>query len=188
MKQLDFTLSLIDKLSRPLKQAQGSVTGFAEKSKEAFMQIGGGVLGLAGTGMAIKGALMPAIEMYDALNDAAAKGIDDSALKAVQRDALRFSTTYGASAVEFVQSTESINASIAGLTGNELPKVTKVANTLAFALKSTAVETAEFMGRCSVTFPPMPTGWGRLSLLNNWPEKWCSCAKPLARKWPLSRI
>ncbi|EHG4838042.1 phage tail tape measure protein, partial [Salmonella enterica] len=75
------------------------------------------------------------------------KGIDDQALKAVQRDALRFSTTYGASAVEFVQSTESINSAIAGLTGNELPKVTKVANTLAFALKSTAAETAEFMGQ-----------------------------------------
>ncbi|EDT2965606.1 phage tail tape measure protein [Salmonella enterica subsp. enterica] len=147
MKQLDFTLSLIDKLSRPLKQAQSSVTGFAEKSKVAFMQIGGGVLALAGTGMAIRGALSPAIEMYDALNDAASKGIDDQALKAVQRDALRFSTTYGASAVEFVQSTESINSSIAGLTGNELPKVTKVANTLAFALKSTAAETAEFMGQ-----------------------------------------
>ncbi|EJD5128230.1 phage tail tape measure protein [Salmonella enterica] len=147
MKQLDFTLSLIDKLSRPLKQAQSSVTGFAEKSKAAFMQIGGGVLALAGTGMAIRGTLSPAIEMYDALNDAAAKGIDDQALKAVQRDALRFSTTYGASAVEFVQSTESINSAIAGLTGNELPKVTKVANTLAFALKSTAAETAEFMGQ-----------------------------------------
>ncbi|ELC9796955.1 phage tail tape measure protein, partial [Salmonella enterica subsp. enterica serovar Schwarzengrund] len=124
-----------------------SVTGFAEKSKAAFMQIGGGVLALAGTGMAIRGALSPAIEMYDALNDAASKGIDDQALKAVQRDALRFSTTYGASAVEFVQSTESINSAIAGLTGNELPKVTKVANTLAFALKSTAAETAEFMGQ-----------------------------------------
>ncbi|CEH20960.1 COG5283: Phage-related tail protein [Salmonella enterica subsp. enterica serovar Manhattan str. 111113] len=147
MKQLDFTLSLIDKLSRPLKQAQSSVTGFAEKSKAAFMQIGGGVLALAGTGMAIRGALSPAIEMYDALNDAASKGIDDQAVKAVQRDALRFSTTYGASAVEFVQSTESINSAIAGLTGNELPKVTKVANTLAFALKSTAAETAEFMGQ-----------------------------------------
>ncbi|EFA3712732.1 TPA: phage tail tape measure protein [Escherichia coli] len=147
MKQLDFTLSLIDKLSRPLKQVQGNVTGFAEKSKAAFMQIGGGAVALAGIGMAIKGALSPAIEMYDALNDAAAKGIDDSALKTVQRDALRFSTTYGASAVEFVKSTENINASIAGLTGNELPKVTKIANTLAFALKSTAADTAEFMGQ-----------------------------------------
>ncbi|EBW0109355.1 phage tail tape measure protein [Salmonella enterica subsp. enterica serovar Bareilly] len=147
MKQLDFTLSLIDKLTRPLKQVQSSVTGFAEKSKAAFTQIGGGALALAGTGMAIKGALSPAIEMYDALNDVAAKGIDDQALKAVQRDALRFSMTYGASAVEFVKSTENINASIAGLAGNELPKVTKVANTLAFALKSTAAETAEFMGQ-----------------------------------------
>lgn len=147
MKQLDFTLSLIDKLTRPLKQVQSSVTGFAEKSKAAFTQIGGGALALAGTGMAIKGALSPAIEMYDALNDAAAKGIDDQALKAVQRDALRFSMTYGASAVEFVESTENINASIAGLAGNELPKVTKVANTLAFALRSTSAETAEFMGQ-----------------------------------------
>jgi TP901 family phage tail tape measure protein len=147
MKQLDFTLSLIDKLSRPLKQVQGSVTGFAEKSSEAFKQIGGGVLALVGTGMAIKGALSPAIEMYDALNDAAAKGIDDSALKTVQRDALRFSTTYGASAVAFVQSTETINAAIGGLTDTELPKLTKVANTLAFALKATAADTAEFMGQ-----------------------------------------
>ncbi|WP_410742724.1 phage tail tape measure protein [Citrobacter koseri] len=147
MKQLDFTLSLIDKLTRPLKQAQGSVTGFAEKSKAAFMRIGGGVLALAGTGMAIKGALSPALEMYDALNDAAAKGIDDTSLKTVQRDALRFSMTYGASAVEFVKSTEDINASIAGLSSTELPKVTKVANTLAFAMKSTAAETTEFMGQ-----------------------------------------
>lgn len=147
MKQLDFTLSLIDKLSRPLKQVQNNVTGFAEKSNAAFMRIGGGVLALAGAGMAIKGALSPAIEMYDALTDAAAKGIGSSVLKTVQRDALAFSTTYGASAVEFVQSTESINAFIAGLTGNELPKVTKVANTLAFALKSTAADTAEFMGQ-----------------------------------------
>ncbi|HBU6131553.1 phage tail tape measure protein [Enterobacter sp. 168J2] len=147
MKQLDFTLSLIDKLSRPLKQVQNNVTGFAEKSTAAFTKIGGGVLALAGTGMAIKGALSPAIEMYDALNEAAAKGIDDSALKTVQRDALTFSATYGASAVQFVQSTESINAAIAGLTGNELPKVTKVANVLAFAMKSTAAETSEFMGQ-----------------------------------------
>ncbi|BDK37585.1 phage tail tape measure protein [Enterobacter hormaechei] len=147
MKQLDFTLSLIDKLSRPLKQVQNNVTGFADKSKAAFMQIGGGALALAGTGMAIKGALSPAIEMYDALNEAAAKGIDDSALKTVQRDALTFSATYGASAVEFVKSTEEINASIAGLTGSELPKVTKIANVLAFALKSTAADTSEFMGQ-----------------------------------------
>lgn len=152
MKQLDFTLSLIDKLTRPLKQAQGSVSGFAEKSKNAFKQIGGGSLAMWGVAQAIQGALLPAIEMYDALNDAAAKGIDDTSLKTVQRDAMRFSMTYGASAVEFVKSTEDINASIAGLSNTELPKVTKVANTLAFAMKSTAAETTEFMGQMFGSF------------------------------------
>ncbi|WP_324029941.1 phage tail tape measure protein [Pantoea sp. JZ2] len=147
MKQLDFTLSLIDKLTRPLKQAQASVSGFAEKSKNAFKQIGAGGLAMWGVAQAIQGALSPAIEMYDALNDAAAKGIDDTSLKTVQRDALRFSMTFGTSAVEFVKSTEDINASIAGLSSTELPKVTRVANTLAFAMKSTAAETSEFMGQ-----------------------------------------
>lgn len=171
MKQLDFTLSLIDKLSRPLKQVQGNVTGFAEKSKAAFMQIGGGAVALAGVGMAIKGALSPAIEMYDALNDAAAKGIEDSALKTVQRDALRFSTTYGTSAVEFVKSTENINASIAGLTGNELPKVTKVANTLAFALKSTAADTAEFMGQMFGNFSADAARLGKVEFAGQLADK-----------------
>lgn len=162
MKQLDFTLSMIDKLTRPLKQAQNSVVGFAEKSKSAFKQIGGGALAMWGVGQAVKGSLSPAIEMYDALNDAAAKGIDDSTLKTVQRDALRFSTTYGASAVDFVKSTETINASIAGLSGTELPKVTKVANTLAFAMKSTAAETAEFMGQMYGNFSAEASRLGKV--------------------------
>jgi TP901 family phage tail tape measure protein len=152
MKQLDFTLSLIDKLSRPLKQAQNNVVGFAEKSTAAFKQIGGGAVALAATGLAIKGALSPAIEMYDALNDAAANGIDNTSLKTVQRDALTFSMMFGTSAVEFVKSTETINAAIAGLTAGELPKMTKVANTLAFAMKSTTAETAEFMGQMTANF------------------------------------
>lgn len=163
MKQLDFTLSLIDKLTRPLKQVQSSVSGFAEKSKNAFKQMGTGSLAIWGVARAIQGALSPAIEMYDALNDAAAKGIDDTSLKSVQRDALRFSMTYGASAVEFVKSTEDINASIAGLSNTDLPKVTKVANTLAFAMKSTATETTEFIGQMFGNFSAEAARLGKVS-------------------------
>ncbi|EPT6911209.1 phage tail tape measure protein [Cronobacter sakazakii] len=152
MKQLDFTLSLIDKLTRPLKQAQNSVTGFADKSKEAFKRIGGGALAMWGVAETVKGALSPAIEMYDALNEASARGVDSTALKAVQRDAMRFSMTYGASAVEFVNSTAEISGAIDGLTSTDLPQVTKVANTLAFALKVTSAETAEFMGQMFANF------------------------------------
>ncbi|MBF4922364.1 phage tail tape measure protein [Cronobacter sakazakii] len=152
MKQLDFTLSLIDKLTRPLKQAQNSVTGFADKSKEAFKRIGGGALAMWGVAETVKGALSPAIEMYDTLNEASARGVDSTALKTVQRDAMRFSMTYGASAVEFVNSTAEISGAIDGLTSTDLPQVTKVANTLAFALKATSAETAEFMGQMFANF------------------------------------
>ncbi|KAB0890229.1 phage tail tape measure protein [Cronobacter sakazakii] len=152
MKQLDFTLSLIDKLTRPLKQAQNSVTGFADKSKEAFKRIGGGALAMWGVAETVKGALSPAIEMYDALNEASARGVGSTALKTVQRDAMRFSMTYGASAVEFVNSTAEISGAIDGLTSTDLPQVTKVANTLAFALKATSSETAEFMGQMFANF------------------------------------
>lgn len=152
MKQLDFTLSLIDKLTRPLKQAQASVTGFADKSKDAFKRIGIGALAMWGVAQAVRGALSPAIDMFDALNEASARGIDSTALKAVQRDALLFSATYGASAVEFVNSTAQINGAIDGLTATELPKMTKVANTLAFAMKATSEETSEFMGQMFANF------------------------------------
>ena len=147
MKQLDFTLSLIDKLTRPLKQAQASVTGFADKSKDAFKRIGVGALAMWGVAQTVRGALSPAIDMFDALNEASARGIDSSSLKTVQRDALLFSATYGASAVDFVNSTAQINGAIDGLTATELPKMTKVANTLAFAMKATSEETSEFMGQ-----------------------------------------
>ena len=145
MKQLDFTLSLIDKLTRPLKQAQASVTGFADKSKDAFKRIGVGALAMWGVAQTVRGALSPAIDMFDALNEASARGIDNTALQTVQRDALLFSATYGASAVEFVNATAQINGAIDGLTATELPKMTKVANTLAFAMKATSEETSEFM-------------------------------------------
>lgn len=147
MKQLEFTLSLIDKLTRPLKQAQGAVKGFAENSQAHFAKVGIGAAALWGVGQTIQGALNPAIEMYDALQEASARGVDDTALKSVRDSALTFSMQYGRSAVEFVQSTADINAAIIGLTGDELPKVTKTANIVATALKTTAGEAAEFMGQ-----------------------------------------
>ncbi|MDQ2129524.1 phage tail tape measure protein [Leclercia adecarboxylata] len=152
MKQLDFTLSLIDKLTRPLKQAQTSVTDFADKSKDAFKRIGVGALAMWGVAQTVRGALSPAIEMFDALNEASARGIDSTSLKTVQRDALLFSATYGASAVEFVNSTAQINGAIDGLTATELPKMTKIANTLAFAMKATSQDTSEFMGQMFANF------------------------------------
>lgn len=147
MRQLEFTLQLIDKVTRPLKQAQASVSDFAEKSRASFRQVGAGVLGLVGVGMAVKGALSPAIEMYDALQEASARGVDSAPLQKATRDAMAFSMRYGTSATEFVQSTAGINAAINNLTAAELPKITKVANTLAFAMKGTVEDATDFFSQ-----------------------------------------
>ncbi|ENL3820866.1 phage tail tape measure protein [Klebsiella pneumoniae] len=152
MNSLDFTLSLIDKFTRPLKVAQNSAVQFADKSAQAFKRIGIGGAALYGVGQSIGGMLAPAFDMFNALQEQSARGIDSGVLKTVQRDALAFSTTYGTVATDFVSSTAEINSAIAGLTGQELPKVTKVANLMAFEMQSSTAETAEFMRQMFANF------------------------------------
>ncbi len=151
MNSPDFTLSLIDKFTRPLKAAQNSAVQFADKSVQAFKRIGIGGAALYGVGQSIGGMLAPAFDMFNALQEQSA-GIDSGVLKTVQRDALAFSTTYGTVATDFVRSTAEINSAIAGLTGQELPKVTKVANLMAFEMQSSTAETAEFMRQMFANF------------------------------------
>lgn len=145
MNNLDFTLSLIDKFTRPLKVAQNSAVQFADKSVQAFKRIGIGGAALYAVGQSIGGMLAPAFDMFNALREQSARGIDSGVLKSVQRDALAFSATYGMVATDFVNSTAEINSAIAGLTGQELPKITRVANLIAFEMKTSTAETSEFM-------------------------------------------
>ncbi|EIW8628542.1 phage tail tape measure protein [Klebsiella pneumoniae] len=152
MNSLDFTLSLIDKFTRPLRVAQNSAVQFADKSVQAFKRIGIGGAALYGVGQSIGGMLAPAFDMFNALQEQSAKGIDSGVLKTVQRDALAFSITYGTVATDFVSSTAEINSAIAGLTGQELPKVAKVANLMAFEMQSSTAETAEFMRQMFANF------------------------------------
>lgn len=152
MNSLDFTLSLIDKFTRPLRAAQNSAVQFADKSVQAFKRIGIGGAALYGVGQSIGGMLAPAFDMFNALQEQSARGIDSGVLKSVQRDALAFSTTYGTVATDFVSSTAEINSAIAGLTGQELPKVTKVASLMAFEMQSSTAETAEFMRQMFANF------------------------------------
>ena len=101
MADLDFTLSLIDNMTRPLRQVQSSVNGFAQESAAAFGKVALGAAALWGVGASIKAALDPAIQMFDAMQEASARGISDDALAKVTDDALKFSVRYGESAVEF---------------------------------------------------------------------------------------
>ncbi|MEX9294607.1 phage tail tape measure protein [Providencia alcalifaciens] len=147
MNSLDFTLSLIDNVTQPLKQAQSALSNFANESQKAFTQSAIGVAGLAGALFSLKGLLDPALQMNEALQTASLQGVDASGMKNVTQAAMKFSAQYGKSSVEFTQSALTIRKAIQGVADNELPYLTTVTNTTATALKSTADETTAYMGQ-----------------------------------------
>jgi hypothetical protein len=104
-----------------------------------------------GVAQTVRGALSPAIDMFDALNEASARGIDSTALKLFSV-MLCYSVPHTGKRGGVRQLHGEINGAIDGLTATELPKMTKVANTLAFAMKATSGETSEFMGQMFANF------------------------------------
>ncbi|MDL4913074.1 MAG: phage tail tape measure protein [Enterobacterales bacterium endosymbiont of Blomia tropicalis] len=152
MRHLDFTLSLIDKLTRPLKQAQASVTGFAEKSQASFTRIGIGAGAVWAVARSIQGVLGPATEMKDALAELDAKGVAEDTLNRLSNQALKFSMRYGKSAVDVVNSSYAMKGAMIGLADQDLPRVTLAANTLATAVKASGEEAGEYMGAMAARF------------------------------------
>lgn len=152
MSHLDFTLSLIDKLTRPLKTAQSSLTGFAEKSQASFTKIGIGAAAVWGVAQSIAGVVGPAYEMNAALSEVGAKGVAEDTLKKLSSEALKFSIRYGKSAVDVVNSSYAIKGAMAGLSDADLPRVTVAANTLAAGVKATGEEAGEYIGAMATRF------------------------------------
>ena len=152
MSHLDFTLSLIDKLTRPLKTAQSSLTGFAEKSQASFTKIGIGAAAVWAVAQSIAGVVGPAYEMNAALSEVGAKGVAEDTLKRLSSEALKFSVRYGKSAVDVVNSSYAMKGAMAGLSDADLPRVTVAANTLAAGVKATGEEAGEYIGAMASRF------------------------------------
>ena len=152
MSHLDFTLSLIDKLTRPLKTAQSSLSGFAEKSQASFTKIGIGAAAVWGVAQSIAGVVGPAYEMNAALNEVGSKGVAGDALKKLSSEALKFSMRYGKGAVDVVNSSYAMKGAMAGLSDMDLPRVTIAANTLAAGVKATGEEAGEYIGAMASRF------------------------------------
>ncbi|WP_426099112.1 phage tail tape measure protein [Providencia sp. PROV200] len=147
MSELDFTLSLIDNITKPIRQVQSAVSNFARDSQVAFGKIAVGGAGLAGAFWSIKSILDPAIEMNDAMMSASLQGIDDGIMSKVSKDALKFASQYGKSSIDFVNSATAISKAINNVTQQDLPQLTRITNTTAAALKTTSTEATEYMGQ-----------------------------------------
>ncbi|ECF2557242.1 phage tail tape measure protein [Salmonella enterica subsp. enterica serovar Ahuza] len=165
--ELDFTLSLVDKLTKPLKQAQSAVTGFADKAAADFKRLGFGVAGLWGVAQGIKGLVNPARDMEAALAEVSSLDVANKTLDQLRKTSQNFAVDYGESASAFVRSAYDIQSAIAGLRGNELPKFTEVSNILAKATKSDAATITDYMGTMYGIFKDTAEKMGR----TNWVEQ-----------------
>ncbi|EBB7650983.1 phage tail tape measure protein, partial [Salmonella enterica] len=144
--ELDFTLSLVDKLTKPLKQAQSALTGFADKTEASFRRIGIGIAGLWGVGQGLKGMVNPARDMEAALAEVSSLDVSNKVLDQLRKTSQNFAIDYGKSASAFVRSAYDIQSAISGLQGNELSRFTEVSNILAKATKSDAATITDYMG------------------------------------------
>ncbi|HEM7961866.1 TPA: phage tail tape measure protein [Citrobacter koseri] len=152
MSHLDFTLSLIDKLTRPLKTAQSTLTGFAEKSQASFAKVGIGAAAVWAVAQSIQGVVGPAYEMNAALAEVGSKGVAEDTLNKLSSAALKFSMRYGKSAVDVVNSSYAIKGAMSGLSDMDLPRVTVAANTLAAGVKASGEEAGEYIGAMASRF------------------------------------
>lgn len=152
MRHLDFTLSLIDKLTRPVKQAQSTLTGFAEKSQASFTRIGIGTAALWGVAQSIKSVVGPAYEMNAALSQVASKGVAEDTLKRLSSEALKLSVRYGKSAIDIVNSSYAMKGALVGLADQDLPRVTIAANTLAAGVRASGEEAGTYLGAMAARF------------------------------------
>ncbi|EKD5379854.1 phage tail tape measure protein [Salmonella enterica subsp. enterica serovar Anatum] len=144
--ELDFTLSLVDRLTRPLRQAQSTLTGFADKATADFKRIGFGAAGLWGVAQGLKGIVDPARDMEGALAEVSSLDVANKTLEQLRKTSQNFAVDYGESASAFVRSAYDIQSAIAGLQGNELPKFTEASAVLAKATKSDTATITNYMG------------------------------------------
>ncbi|KPN91700.1 phage tail tape measure protein [Pseudomonas nunensis] len=144
--RLAFILNLTDKVSAPLGKVKTSFSDLAAQSQQNIIQMGAGLAGLVGAGVAITESLEPALEVNRALGDMRALGTAEDALSSLNRSALEFSIDYAASAAEFVSSSRVIDGAIKGLVGGQLAAITSSSNLLAKVTKADAETTGAYLG------------------------------------------
>ncbi|EKK8345734.1 phage tail tape measure protein [Salmonella enterica] len=153
--ELDFTLSLVDKLTKPLKQAQSALTGFADKATADFKRIGGGALALWGVNKALMGMMRPAYDLQDALDDSVGSGYAAAGLDKLTKAANSFAIEYGRSSLEFVKNSTLIRRSIGGITDNDLPAYTHAASVLGVAMRTGTEDAVNYLSHMTNLMPQM---------------------------------
>ncbi|MBT1120736.1 phage tail tape measure protein [Stutzerimonas nitrititolerans] len=158
---LNFILKLTDQVSAPLGKVKMGFNELAEKGQKNITQMGIGLAGMVGAGVAISKAMEPALEQNRALGEVKSLGVAQDALDALNRKSLAFSIAYGENAQAFVASAYSIEGAIKGLTGSQLATFTNTSNLLAKATKGDAETMSAYLGTMYNTFKGQADAMGK---------------------------
>lgn len=164
---LNFILRLTDQVTAPLAQVKQSFSELATKGQAGITQMGVGLAGVVGSGMAITEALQPALEMNRALGEVRSLGVAESALDQLNQKALAFSVAYGENSAGFVASAYDIQSAIAGLTGTQLATFTEASNVLAKATKADAGTITSYVGTMYGIFKGQADAMGKGAWVEN---------------------
>lgn len=162
MKELQFLLSLKNNLSKPLGQAKQSLASFTKQSQKSLKATGMGAAGLLGAGLALKGIIGPANDLQNALDELGTRNVAAETLNDISRAAAKFSTDYGTSALDFVNSTIGIKSALRELSDKDLPRAAVAANTLAYITKSSGADAAGYIAELSRRFAAESTRMGQV--------------------------
>ncbi len=154
-------VEMIDKITRPAKLATGAMNGLIDTVKTGYLNIGGGVAGIWGTGLAFQELTSDYREFHKEVMGVKTLGVADATLKKLEKTALGFSIRYGESAAAFVNSSYEVQSAIAGLTGDELVKFTEAGNILAKGAKADAATITNYMGTMYGIFQNQADAMGR---------------------------
>lgn len=158
---LEYIIKLTDQLSAPLRGVMKSIDDIGKRGEQAMKQIGLGAAGLYATGQTLKAAIDPALEFSRAMKEVEAAGVSASGLNKINQFALEFSSTYGVSATEVVNSANEVVRAIDGLTDSEIIAFTNSSNLLAKATGSNVKEMGSYIATMYGIFQKQADSMGK---------------------------
>ncbi|EOB4245178.1 phage tail tape measure protein [Vibrio metschnikovii] len=160
-------IGLIDQITKPLQNITKDIDTAMKTAKSGMQDMVTGGAGVVATGIAIKTALMPAIEINRKIGEVKSLQVADQTLSHLKDTAIGFSMEYGKSAAEFIGASYDIQSAIAGLKGNELSDFSINSGILAAATKADTATITSYMGTMYGIFEKDAAALGN----SNWVER-----------------
>lgn len=146
LQRLDFIVGLIDQVSGPAGKMMKTMDTVTSSIQTGYQKIGYGAAGVAGAGFALDRLIAPTKELDNALRTVKSLDVVDAVLTDLTKTSIKFSTTYGGVASDFVGASYDIQSAISGLVGNELGQFTNASAILAKGTKADVATITNYVG------------------------------------------